>query len=548
MPTPAWPQRWSPVAALAVALAAGAAPAFAQGFLTPGAVQDTLPPKPPPKAPPAQLVFPKPPPAVTHDPKARRFTVSALHFTGNTVFSERLLKRLTERFVDLQLNLHDLTRAADSVTRFYQESGYPVARAVLPAQKVENGIVRIEVIEGRVGEVRFEGTQRYTPDQLRWRLATLTPGTLITSGGLEQDLLLLNDLPGLTARAVLEAGKQFGTTDVTIRIEERALSAYLWPNNHGREEIGQWRIDSGVSLNNPLGLGDQLSISSTYSEDGLLKYARAAYSIPVNSVGTRLEAAVSASDYRLRDTLLPLSLTGDAHNVELTLTHPFKRTRGQSLVGTLGGRETRLRQRALGIEVSNTTIDLLTVGLNYNQIGGDSSVTTAGAQVSTNFKKNDFGFRSDAQMFRLQLEGGQLRGITREWDAYLHGIYVYSPDPLPDSERFSLGGPGNVRGYRPSEVRGDGGVLVNAELRRPFTLANRLGTLSFFYDIGVARFKANPIQVDGTLTIQSVGAGVTYYPYPAVTLKLEFAVPVGNTIPSDGRNHGRAWMSLIGSF
>jgi hemolysin activation/secretion protein len=535
-------------ALLIAALAAvfSGTPALAQ-FLTPGAVQDTLPPKPPPKAPPAQMVFPKPPPPIKHDPKGRRFSVNAFDFVGNTVYSDQTLKRLTERYIDLQLNLYDLSRAADAVTRFYRENGYPVARAVLPAQKVAKGIVRIEMIEGRVGEVRFEGTRRYAPEQLRGRLATLVPGKLITSGGMEQDLLLLNDLPGLTARAVLEAGKEFGTTDVTINVEERAVSAYLWPNNFGRKEIGQWRIDSGGALNNPLGIGDQLGVSSTYSEDGLLKYARATYSFPIGPDGTRLEFATSASNYRLRDTLLPLGVTGDAHNNEITLTHPFMRTRGQSLVGSAGWRATRLRQNALGVEVSNTSIDLLTVGMSYNQIGEDASITTAGAQISTNFEKNDFGFRTDAQMFRMQLDLSQLRGVTKEWDGYGRISYVYSPDPLPDSEKFSLGGPGNVRGYRSSEVRGDGGILVNAEARRPFTFGNRLGILSFFYDVGVARFKASPVQVDGTLTIQSVGAGVTFYLHPSVTLKLEVATPVGNTIPSDG-NNGRAWISLVGSF
>jgi len=101
------------------------------------------------------------------------------------------------------------------------------------------------VIEGRVGEVRFEGTRRYTPEQLRGRLATLVPGKLITSGGMEQDLLLLNDLPGLTARAVLEAGKEFGTTDVTINVDERAVSAYFWPNKQLPPAAAQGRAPRG---------------------------------------------------------------------------------------------------------------------------------------------------------------------------------------------------------------------------------------------------------------------------------------------------------------
>ncbi len=549
MPNFACLLRLNRAAALAFA-AACFLPAFAlaQTPLTPGAVQDTIGPvKPPPKPVPGQLVFPKAPPAITHDPKGQRFTVNAFDFTGNTVYSSQVLKRLTERFIDLQLNLYDLSRAADALTRFYQENGYPVARAVLPAQKVDKGIVRIEIIEGRVGEVRFEGSRRYTPDYLRWRLSTLTPGTLITSGGLEQDLLLLNDLPGLTARATLEPGKKFGTTDVTIQIDERAVSLFVQPNNHGRKEIGQTRVDAGASLNNPLGIGDQLSVYGTYSERGLLKYGRASYSLPVSSNGTRLELAASSSEYRVQGDITQLGVTGDALNREVTLTHPAFRTRSRGLLLNFGVRSTDLRQQTFGIETSNTSIELLNLGLRYNQIGEDSSVASASAQITTNFKSNDLGLRTDAQKFKLDLEGSELRGIARDWDAFGRVAWTYSPEPLADSEKFSVGGPGSVRGYRSSEVRGDGGFLINAEVRRVFNAANRLGIWSIFYDAGIVRFQGTPGFVDGTLTIQSVGTGVTYYLHPSVTLKLEFAVPVGNTVPTD-RSKGRAWISLIGSF
>jgi hemolysin activation/secretion protein len=423
----------------------------------------------------------------------------------------------------------------------------PVARAVLPAQKVDQGIVRIEVIEGHVGEVRFEGTRRYSPAYLDWRLASLRPGALITTSGLEQDLLLLNDLPGLTARAVLEPGKAFGTTDIVIQVQEKAASAVLRPNNAGRKEIGHWRMDAGTSFNNLLGIGDQFSLYSIYSEEGLLKYDRASYSIPLNSRGTRLEAAVSSSNYRVAGEIAQLGVTGDALNRELTLTHPLVRTRAQSLVFNLGTRTTKLRQRVFGIETSNTKIDLFTTGLAYNQIGEDASVTNLTAQVTSNGKSNDFGLRSDAERFKLEIDGSQLRGVTRDWDGYGHVVFAYSPERLADSEKFALGGPGSVRGYRSSEVRGDGGILATAEGRHPFQLANRLAIFSFFYDYGLARFQSTPGFVDGTQTLQSVGAGVTYYPHPSVTLKLEVATPVGKTIPTDGK-HERVWFSVTGYF
>jgi hemolysin activation/secretion protein len=257
---------------------------------------------------------------------------------------------------------------------------------------------------------------------------------------------------------------------------------------------------------------------------------------------------VSSSDYRVAGDIAALGVTGDALNRELTVTHPLFRTRAQSLMLNVGARSTQLRQRAFGVETSNSSIDLVTAGLTYNQIGEDASVTNASAQLSTNLKGNDLGTRSDAERLKLELEVSQLRGISRDWDAFVRGVYAYSPDPLADSEKFSLGGPGSVRAYRPSELRGDGGILVTAEARHPFNFANRLGIWSIFYDFGLARFQGTPGFVDGTISMQGIGTGVTYYLHPSVTLKLEFAAPVGNTIRSDGRDHGRAWISVTGTF
>ncbi|MBI2509903.1 MAG: ShlB/FhaC/HecB family hemolysin secretion/activation protein, partial [Betaproteobacteria bacterium] len=331
---------------------------------------------------------------------------------------------------------------------------------------------------------------------------------------------------------------------------EKIASLLLRPNNHGRREIGRWRIDGGVSFNNPLGLlGDQLSYYAIHSQDNLLRYGRLSYSLPVGRYGTRLELGYSKSDYEIAGDLAALGVEGDARNADISLTHPYLRTRSQNLSFNLGLRQTKLRQRALGVETSSTSINLLNAGLTYSQIGEDAAVTNAGAQLFTNFKGNPLGARQDAQPLKLELEASHLRGIARNWDLYVRGQYVYSPDPLADSEKVAFGGPGSVRGYRPSEVRGDGGVLFTTELRHPINIANTLGILSFFYDVGVARFEGTPGFVDGTLTIQSVGSGVTFYLLPAVTLKLEFAVPVGNTtINNTTHNPGRAWLSITGSF
>jgi hemolysin activation/secretion protein len=520
----------------------------AQTTLTPGAVQDTLPPpKPPVPAAPAQLVFPVAPPPIEHDRNARRFTVNSFRFSGNTVYSERTLKRLVERFLDLQLNLYDLTRAADVVTQLYRDEGYLIARAVIPAQKVEQGIVHIEIIEGRVGRVIFEGNRRYSRAALQRRMPGLAPGVLITSGAMEHDLLLLNDLPGLTARATLEPGKEFGTTDIRIRVEEKTFSGYVQPNNQGRKEIGQWRTDGGVNVNNMLGFGDQLSFQGIVSQSNLMHYSRLGYSIPLTAQGTRLELGYAATDYSLAGDLAVLDIEGDVRSREISVVHPYLRSRSQNLSFNLGYRTTRLRQRALGVEISDNSIGLYNPGVRYSQIGADASVSTLSTQFYTNFRTNTSGTRQDAEQLKVELEGTHLRGLNRNWDLYLRGLVVQSHEPLADSEKFALGGPGNVRGYRSSELRGDKGWLATVELRRQISVFNTLGLVGFFYDAGVVKFQA-PGFLDGSTTLMSAGANVTFFPLRNVPIKLEFAVPVRNTIASDGHNNGRLWLSVGASF
>src|SRR5581483_2970845 len=255
-------------AALALLLGPGAALAQAQPP-TPGTVLETVPPRRAPPPGPAQLLFPRDEQRPAADTGGPRFTVYGFEFTGNTVFPEARLRRVVERYVDLELNLFELNSAADAVTRFYRRQGYPVARAIIPAQRVTDGVVHIEVVEGRIGKVRFDGNRRYSDATLRARMATLTSGRVVTLDELERALLLLNDLPGLTARATLEPGTEFGATDVVVKVEEKPVDVALQLSNTGRREVGTIRLDAGASLDNPLGFGDQISVRDVRSEGGL---------------------------------------------------------------------------------------------------------------------------------------------------------------------------------------------------------------------------------------------------------------------------------------
>lgn len=515
---------------------------------TPGSVRETLPKDAalPPRTP-AQVLIPDQPMPVIHDRNGRRFQVHAFRFQGNTVFTEMRLKQVVDRFKDLELNLYDLNVAADAVTEFYHDRGYTLARAVIPPQKVEDGVVTLAVVEGRIGQVLFSGQNRYDLAMLQSCTPKLVPGSLVTTEHLERSLLLLNDLPGLKVRATLSPGAEFGRSDVLAKVEEKPFGLSLNLDNTGRKETGRSRLDTNLEINNPLGIGDQLGLRALVTDHGLMTYAKIGYNLPLNGDGLRLSLSHSEVHYDVAGSFAALGLDGLARSSEVGLQYALVRSRGENRSLSLSYRDTQMTQRAFGVLVSEVRMPLWSVGYQYNSVGEDASLSNFTAQLASNFKNNNTGLKQDAEIARFELDGNYLLPLDRLWDVYLRGNLVFSDERLPDSEKFSIGGPGSVRGYRSSELRGDSGVQGSLEFRRRLSLWTLPGSLSLFADSGRVIYKA-PRHSDAWESLSSVGVGLTLYPTSKTTLKIEAAVPVGGPYRAGDGEKNRLWASLSTSF
>lgn len=521
----------------------------AEAPVTPGSVQESLGSgKPRLPGTPPQVVLPVQPAPSQHDPRATRFRVNAFDMSGNTVFKKRLLKQLLERFVDMELNLHDLTKAADTITAFYHDRGYTLARAVIPAQKVVDGVVNIHIVEGRIGSVKFRGNKRYSSGFLAARTALLKPGMLVTTDRLENNLLLLNDLPGLSAKVVLEPGSEYGATDAEIKLTEKLFSGSVSANNYGRKETGQNKLELALNVNSPFGWGDQFAFSGSNTQHRLIRYWKVGYSAPLNTVGTRLAIGSSKAAYDVSGALAVLGIRGDVRTTELVLSHPFVRSRQENQSLNVGVKRSHLVQSALGSQISDTRISVLNATYQINHIHDDASVTNASFGLATNFKSVDTPATQDALFARLELDVNHNSPFVQQWDLYLRGNLVHSKEMLPDTEKFSLGGPGSVRAYRPSEVRGDSGYLATAELRRPFTVMGKMGIFRLTADAGEVIYKMPGFR-DSRDRLRSAGFGATFYPASGMSASIDVARPTGGRThtSTDGKKN-RIWLNVSASF
>lgn len=160
--------------------------AFAQAIPTPGAIQDQL--RKPITAPPAAISSPLPPavvPAPAVPPGGRKVKIIRFEFNGASAIPADELHQVVAGDEGKELSLLEIYEVADKVTHYYRTRGYALATAFVPEQKIASGVVRLEIIEGKLGKTLIEGNKHYRPGFLAWQLGEIKPGEVVRSAPLE---------------------------------------------------------------------------------------------------------------------------------------------------------------------------------------------------------------------------------------------------------------------------------------------------------------------------------------------------------------------------
>jgi len=520
---------------------------------TPGAVGDSV--KPSSQVPEASAPLIQQParrPQKQMSVSAKLVNIQRFEFTGNTLFANDQLRAITREYEGQDLTLFDIFDAADKVADFYISQGYTLATVNVPPQKIESGVVRMEVSEGTVGRVTVEGTKRYKSESVASYLDGVKPGNVYRGAVLTEGLNVLNELPGLRARAVLRPSGAPGVNDVSVIAVEDPYDLFFGVDNHGRESIGEIRFSAGGALNNPLRIGDQLQLMGLVSEDALLKYGFISYSLPVNHLGTRLAVSYGHAEFELDDKIVD-GVDGENKTARIELSHSLIRTQSDRLQMTMGGSYTRANADLFGLRLpGDTDLTLFELGGNLLHIWNNSAATLITLGASSNFgdsSPNQLAKPNgkDRQLFRGEAEILHLQPLPAKFQLLLRGAGTYSPEALPDTQQYSLGGPASVRGYPSSEVRGDAGIFGSVTLRRPFQLGPVLAMASIFGDAGRVERYDLPVGFDDNDALSSVGAGLDFR-YRMISAKFEGAAPLDDRDVSDGDDDFRFFASAAVSF
>jgi hemolysin activation/secretion protein len=476
-----------------------------------------------------------------------KIEIKQFQLSGNTLFGDDELLAVIRDYIDTLITLEQLYQAADELQRFYRQQGYPLASVYVPAQKVSSGTVRLEIIEGRIAGVQIEGElDSYQPAFLLRHFGTDNLGEVISQARLEEQILLLNELPGLSAKAVIVPGAEYGTSDIVIQVEEDRSSVVLRVNNYGRESLGETRVEAGWLYVNLIAQGDQLNLSAIVAEESRMNFLRADYDALLNSLGTRIGASISAFEYDVDTDAIDLrgELDGDGTNLRFFVNHPLLRRQRNRLDFTAALRFNETSEDGdLAFTTDTTEVELLDLSLHWQPAHRNGSFSSLSATFTSNFEDNPDGLKDDAVKAKISMYYSFIMPFAGTWFWQLGGDLVYSDEPLPDIERYRLGGPRNVRAYPATEIAGDRGGRGSLDLGKRFSLSAKTSMITrLFVDAGKVERILTFAGENSTETLSGYGAGLLFDFGNRHALDFEVATPTSDLESSDGKNT-RFWLN-----
>lgn len=466
-------------------------------------------------------------------PEGVTVQASGFRVTGASSYPAELLTGLLQPWVGKRLDINGLNEAAGALTRHYQSNGHLLTYAYIPAQRVADGVIEIAVLEGKL-----EGVQIVTAQDVRLRDEVVQAHTdrLVTDPAnpapvrqaeVERQMLLLNDLPGVTARAAFTPGSTTGGAEMVVSVaEDDPLSLQLELNNHGSRSTGEHRAGIGLQLRDLFGWGDDTRARALVSTRGGLVSGSLSSSVAAGGDGYRLGFSLSRLSYQLAGSYKELGAVGSANTFGVEASYPFVRSTDTNMRVRLSAETKRLRddiQLVGSINPKrNHTLDVA-VNVDHRDTWGGVSAGQIVASMGslrlldeTRRAADAVGLNTGRSYGKLGVQFARQQALGGPFSLYLRAGGQYSGGNLDSSEKFALSGPGAVRAYAPGEASVDQGGLLTLEARYAVDYLGGSFVWGLFHDRAEGRVNRRPLvaagnepKLSGTgLSVQWSGADV----------------------------------------
>jgi hemolysin activation/secretion protein len=516
-------------------------------------------PTPPEQQPLIPQPSPEPPVEIPQTPVPRipsfdipeTITITKFEFIGNSAFSDERLRKETAQFTNRPISFAELVQVETVITKLYVDAGYINSGVVIPADQTlvkDGAVIKVEIVEGGIEDIKVTGTQRLQPNYVRNRIA-LGASKPLNRNQLVEALQMLQLDPLIeNISAELSAGSRPERSLLFVKVTEAdSFKTEFFADNGRAPSVGSFRRGVRINQGNLFGFGDALDFKFT-NTDGSNAYDLS-YTIPLNPRNGTLSLAGVITDTEVIEPPFDrIDITGDSFYIDIGYRQPILRTPWQELaLGLIFSRQeskTKLLGEdfplSLGAdENGETRISALRLFQEYTQ-RSPQEVLALRSQFNVglglfNATVNDEP--PDGRFFSWRGQGQYVRLLAEDTLLVLRADLQLATRSLAPLEQFSLGGLGSVRGYRQDSLLTDNGFFTSTEVRFPVLRVKQLqGLLQVipFVDFGVA-WNSSGNSSPNHNTLMGVGMGLQWQMGNQFTARIDYGIPLTD-VEDDGDN------------
>lgn len=488
-----------------------------------------------------------------------RFDVFEYRVEGTSLLPAITIERAVYPHMGERKTLADVERAREALEKAYHGAGYLTVLVSIPQQRVDGGVVRLQVTEAPVDRLRVTESRFFSPEDIKAAAPELAEGKVPNFQDMQAELTALNRNPDRRITPVLRPGKTPGTVEVDLKVQDRLpFHGGLELNDRYSPDTSRSRASASLRWDNLWGrlhsIG--LTVQTAPEEPSESRVFSLNYTWPLDNGGfLALYGIRSDSDVSAVGTLNVLG-RGTILGARYIRPLPGSERFFHSASFGVDHKDFDQSVNLIGSGGFNTPITYTPFTVGWDGTWLDEGVTTR-VGASFNFHVSGLGaseqefadkrFKGRPSYAYLRGTASQERTLGEGWGLNWRGGWQLSGQPLVSNEQFAIGGVDTVRGYLESAALGEQGIHLNLEGLSP-NLSARMGSLADtfkevraigFADAGHVRV-VDPITATSRFTLASVGLGVRARSGGGVEAELLWAYPlktVGNTSRGDHRLH-----------
>lgn len=503
-----------------------------------------------------------------------KFKLERILFEGVTVYKRDELHALYAGKSGTMVSLADIYGLAAALTRKYRDDGYILTQVVVPPQTIEKGIVHLRAVEGflhRIDVENGDGDLDKPLDSLVYKyLGRIQRKGPLNGAELERALLLINDIPGVHARAILSPSKTAtGGSDLQVILFRKGYDGEISVDNFGTRYMGPVQYNVTASLNSQIiRSNEKLTVQGIFAPDNHgqkeLLYLSLSYLQPLGASGTTLQLTGTDTTTHPGYLLEEFDVKGTATSLAGTYSYPFVRSRNINLNGhaTFDYHDISTTTNLVGDSKRADHLRALRIGGRFQAL--DTVFGPAFSIAEFEWSRGlDILEASRAGLATLSRPSGvptftKINAELQRLQHIIDGVNLLTSikgqmtrTALLSSEQFGIGGTSYGRGYDPSEITGDRGFSGKVELQwnQPYRVHFLQDyQLYAFWDAGEVRNVKTTADTAAISAIASTGMGARLTIDTATTAGLVIAFPLTKDVQTKKDRSPAAYLNLSRSF